>query len=64
MSLKDAERTLAGMGKTIRQNTPGPSQLWQGFLETHIYSPALPFLIGIAFLLLFGEPIAHWFATH
>lgn len=57
-SLKEAARTFKAMGETIKQNTPGPEALWQGFLETHVYSPALPFLIGIALLLLFGEPLA------
>lgn len=63
MIFKDVERTLKGMGKTIKQNTPGPKQLGQGFLETHVYSPAFPFLVMIGFLLLFGEPICTWLTT-
>lgn len=61
MSLKDAERTLKGMGKTIAQNTPGPEHLAQGFRET--VGPVLPIWIVIMFLLVFGEPIMHWL-TH
>lgn len=61
MSLKDAERTLKGMGKTIHHNAPGPNALWQGFKETH--TPALPVFIAIAVLLAFGEPFCHWL-TH
>lgn len=64
MSLKDAGHTIKGIGKTIWQNAPGPRELGQGFLETHFFSPALPFLVGIAFLLLFGEPIVRWLTRH
>jgi hypothetical protein len=60
MSLEDAKRTLRGMGNTVWRNTPGPSALWQGFLQTHVFSPAAPFLVLIVFMLLFGEPIIHW----
>ena len=61
MSLKDAERNLKGMGRTIAQNTPGPAQLWQGAKETARGIWVVWAAIG--FLLLFGEPIAHWL-TH
>jgi hypothetical protein len=60
VSLKDAEHTLKGMGATISHNTPGPRQLAQGFRET--VGPVLRIWFVIGFLLLFGEPIAHWLA--
>ncbi len=62
-SLEEAKRTLKGMGKTIAHNTPGPKHLWQGFLETHVYSPAFPFLVLIGLLLLFGQPLMDWLTT-
>jgi hypothetical protein len=60
MSLKDAERNLKGMGETIARNMPGPAQLAEGFRQA-IY-PVLPLWGLIAFILLFGEPIARWLA--
>ncbi len=61
MSLKDAERNLKGMGKTIWQNTPGPANLAYGFRETA--RGIWPIWLFILFIVLFGEPIAHWL-TH
>lgn len=61
MSLKDAERNLKGMGKTIASNMPGPAQLMQGARETA--RGIWPIWVAIGFMLLFGEPIAHWL-TH
>jgi hypothetical protein len=61
MSLKDAERNLKGMGKTIKQNIPGPNNLAYGFQETA--RGIWPIWIAIGFILLFGEPIAYWL-TH
>lgn len=61
MSLKDAERNLRGMGKTIASNTPGPAQLMQGARETA--RGIWPIWIAIALMYFFGEPFAHWL-TH
>jgi len=61
MSLKDAERNLKGMGRTIASNTPGPAQLLQGAKETARGIWPIWFFIG--FILLFGEPIARWLAN-
>ena len=61
MSLKDAERTLKGMGRTIGQNTPGPKELAQAARE--VISMVWLWWIAIAFMLLFGEPIVYWL-TH
>jgi hypothetical protein len=60
MSLKDAERNLKGMGKTIARNTPGPKELMQGARETA--RGIWVVWVAILFLLVFGEPIAHWLA--
>ena len=65
MSLRAADtklavRTLKGMGRTIAQNTPGPKQLAYGFRETA--RGIWVVWVAIGFLLLFGEPIAHWLA--
>ena len=58
MSLKDAKRNLEGMGKTIKQNTPGPKELMYGARETA--RGIWPIWLFIGFIMLFGEPIAHW----
>ena len=58
MSLKDAERNLKGVGKTIARNTPGPKDLAYGFRESA--KGIWIVWVFIAFLLLFGEPIAQW----
>lgn len=61
-SLEEAKRNLKGMGKTIAQNTPGPKELMYGARETA--RGIWPIWLFIGFMLLFGEPIAHWFAHH
>lgn len=58
MSLKDAERNLKGMGRTIARNAPGPKELMQGARETA--RGIWVIWVFIIFLLVFGEPIAHW----
>ena len=60
MSLKDAERNLKGMGRTIAQNTPGPKELAYGFRETA--RGIWVVWVAIAIILMFGEPIARWLA--
>ena len=58
MSLKDAERTLKGMGKTIKQNTPGPKELLYGARETA--RGIWPIWVLILLMYFFAEPITHW----
>ena len=60
MSLKDAKRNLEGMGKTIKQNTPGPKELWYGARETA--RGIWPIWIIIILMLLFANPIGYWLA--
>ena len=51
---KDAERTLKGMGRTIKQNTPGPQELGDAF---HYYRYFWLFYAILAFLLLIVAPV-------
>lgn len=60
MSLGDAKRTIARVGRTVRYNAPGPEHLAEGFRQT--VGPVLPIWCVIGLLLLFGEPLVRWLA--
>lgn len=59
MSLKDAERTLKGLGKTVKQNAPGPKELG-GAAKELFWGPLGLIWCVIIFLLLFGDSIMYW----